>query len=566
MLAHVDLEAERVAAQWASSEPAWENLLRRKFFDAAATAIDDGANLTGLQLHGLAGSTPRPLLSLMDEVSWSQVLANLFINAFHAMTESPTRSLTIETSTAHGFAVVRITDTGHGIAQKDLEQVWLRHFTKKPAGIRGTGKGLPIVKELVEGYGGRLEVASEVGNGTTFTLLFPAASDNPVLLEAGEGDPKLLAAVFGHSTTSPPSATTELGGEAGPAGSATLHGFAPVLALGGATSMSPSFDFSTWLHHVFESLQWSATSVSDLVGYVTFAIFGLGLGVLAYRALLSVPLARVIALMLGGLVMIGGSSLVVHPRYEVVRLFSDARSYSLNELPSSSIQRRFLYPDPIRETHFVLRDDISFEDLAAWLQKATGFPFEVGFSIGRYRNRAYRVITFGQSDNTGEVDFPPAFQQTLHLHTHLDAHQFDRIFGQEFLPSEGDFTYSSSSRRGGKFYLLSPEFIVRYQGRSANPRDDYQLVSDGIEVRFPKLSQTYMNRSEVLFQMRRAIASGAQNVTLTYPSGDQVFFDRTSGLYRVLDVAYTKAQRWPETDGGGGEGPASTEDRAQESP
>jgi signal transduction histidine kinase len=63
-------------------------------------------------------------------------------------------------------------DTGVGVPQENLIKIFEPLFTTKAKGI---GLGLPIVKLLVEGHGGTIEVKSEVGKGTTFIVCLPLA-------------------------------------------------------------------------------------------------------------------------------------------------------------------------------------------------------------------------------------------------------------------------------------------------------------------------------------------------------------------------------------------------------
>jgi signal transduction histidine kinase len=68
--------------------------------------------------------------------------------------------------------LVSISDTGKGIAPEDLERIFEPFYTTKPVG-KGTGLGLSLAWGIVERHHGRIEVESEVGRGTTFTVTLP---------------------------------------------------------------------------------------------------------------------------------------------------------------------------------------------------------------------------------------------------------------------------------------------------------------------------------------------------------------------------------------------------------
>src|SRR5262245_740557 len=74
---------------------------------------------------------------------------------------------------SEGLVTVTVTDTGCGIRPENLQKIFDPFFTTKPPGD-GTGLGLSIIHGIVEGHGGTIQVASETGQGTTFTLQFPA--------------------------------------------------------------------------------------------------------------------------------------------------------------------------------------------------------------------------------------------------------------------------------------------------------------------------------------------------------------------------------------------------------
>ena len=70
------------------------------------------------------------------------------------------------------FVEISVTDTGEGISPENMEKLFQPLFTTK---ARGIGLGLIVSKNLVEANGGRIEVESQLGKGTTFTLILPAA-------------------------------------------------------------------------------------------------------------------------------------------------------------------------------------------------------------------------------------------------------------------------------------------------------------------------------------------------------------------------------------------------------
>lgn len=100
-----------------------------------------------------------------------QVLINLCTNAIDAMPKGGTLSVSI--ARAGGDVVLRVTDTGEGIAPEHLEQIFEAFFTTKAAG-KGTGLGLSLVQDIVAKHKGHVEVQSEPNRGTTFQVYLPA--------------------------------------------------------------------------------------------------------------------------------------------------------------------------------------------------------------------------------------------------------------------------------------------------------------------------------------------------------------------------------------------------------
>jgi signal transduction histidine kinase len=99
---------------------------------------------------------------------------NLFDNALRHTPAGG--SVELDVRPGDGGTVLAVRDTGSGIPAEHLPRVFERFYRVDPARSRergGTGLGLSIVKHLVEGHGGRIDLASAVGRGTTVRVILP---------------------------------------------------------------------------------------------------------------------------------------------------------------------------------------------------------------------------------------------------------------------------------------------------------------------------------------------------------------------------------------------------------
>ncbi len=146
-------------------------LLKRMVSNFEVEADDKGIRLE------FEAESPGPVVTLADPNRITQVFVNLLGNAFRYTPPGGTVRVTV----GRDANTVRVTvsDTGSGIPKEHLPHVFDRFYRAeedRSRGSGGTGLGLAIAKEFVEAHGGRIEVASTVGKGTTFTVYLPGNS------------------------------------------------------------------------------------------------------------------------------------------------------------------------------------------------------------------------------------------------------------------------------------------------------------------------------------------------------------------------------------------------------
>jgi CheY-like chemotaxis protein/anti-sigma regulatory factor (Ser/Thr protein kinase) len=130
---------------------------------------------------------------LVDAGQLEQVIVNLVVNARDAV-EGKGR-IGIETEVAGGEVLLRVHDDGYGMDEATLGQAFEPFFTTKPSGS-GTGLGLATVLGIVEQSGGRIDVRSAPGEGTTVEIALPAVGA-PDVDAAPAGEPSTDAACHG---------------------------------------------------------------------------------------------------------------------------------------------------------------------------------------------------------------------------------------------------------------------------------------------------------------------------------------------------------------------------------
>ena len=134
--------------------------------------IDMAAQEKKLDLNiAIADGLPE---AMVDSRLIQRAVLNLLHNAINYNTAPGT--ITLKAVFDRNFIIISVTDTGKGISAHEQKAIFTKYFrSKKTAGVKGSGLGLAIVKSAVEAHGGRVEVESEPGKGSTFRMFLPVA-------------------------------------------------------------------------------------------------------------------------------------------------------------------------------------------------------------------------------------------------------------------------------------------------------------------------------------------------------------------------------------------------------
>ncbi|RDH81851.1 MAG: hybrid sensor histidine kinase/response regulator [endosymbiont of Seepiophila jonesi] len=124
------------------------------------------------EVHKSLGALPKTFCNLNQ---LNQAFTNLLVNAAHAIEEHG--DIDIRTQQVGDEIIIEIADTGSGIESKHLQSLFDPFFTTKPVG-QGTGLGLYLSYEIIQKHRGSIDVQSEVGKGTRFTIRLPIVSAN----------------------------------------------------------------------------------------------------------------------------------------------------------------------------------------------------------------------------------------------------------------------------------------------------------------------------------------------------------------------------------------------------
>ncbi|MES2296014.1 MAG: ATP-binding protein [Pseudomonadota bacterium] len=149
-----------------AGEPDWQVADLHRGLDSTLALIGSEIRYKAVVERCYGRVPPFPCLA----AQLNHVFMNVLANAAYAIVERGV--ITIRTGSDAGWAWVEIADTGCGIAPENLARIFYPFFTTKPAGS-GTGLGLSLSYGIVNQHGGRIDVASTLGQGSRFTIRLP---------------------------------------------------------------------------------------------------------------------------------------------------------------------------------------------------------------------------------------------------------------------------------------------------------------------------------------------------------------------------------------------------------
>jgi signal transduction histidine kinase len=117
-----------------------------------------------------------------DRRQLEQVFLNMVLNALDAMPDGGTLTISCRNTKDREFVAIDFADTGIGIPKERISDIFNPFFTTKPD-AKGTGLGLSVSLGIIKQHGGDIKVKSEIGKGTTFTVLLPVAQVPAAIVE-----------------------------------------------------------------------------------------------------------------------------------------------------------------------------------------------------------------------------------------------------------------------------------------------------------------------------------------------------------------------------------------------
>ena len=142
-----------------------------KVIDSLLELFQSRAKMHGIRIDRDYRTNPPQILADATEIE--QIFSNLFANSIEEMAEGGVLTILLEQK--EDTVNIDVTDTGKGIPHDDLQRIFDPFYTTKNT---GTGLGLSVVLRIIRTYNGKIEVKSEMGKGTTFSVSLPLLSQD----------------------------------------------------------------------------------------------------------------------------------------------------------------------------------------------------------------------------------------------------------------------------------------------------------------------------------------------------------------------------------------------------
>jgi two-component system NtrC family sensor kinase len=156
-------------------EPEMSQINLNEVVDRSLAIVEGQALFQNIKVNRTYASDIPKIVA--DGSQLQQVFMNIIINAAEAMNGKGTLSLSTSMDSERGHIEARISDTGHGIKEEDKKRLFEPFFSTKEVG-KGTGLGLAISYSIIQKHNGTIEVESQEGKGSTFTVKLPVREES----------------------------------------------------------------------------------------------------------------------------------------------------------------------------------------------------------------------------------------------------------------------------------------------------------------------------------------------------------------------------------------------------
>jgi two-component system, NtrC family, sensor kinase len=159
--------------------PQFSSFTISEVLDSTYKLVKNQIMVDGITLHNEVPADLPPIKGSLRNLQ--QVFLNLLLNAVQAMPQGGTIEVKADLE-PNNFIRVDVSDTGKGILPEDLEHIFDPFYTTKEVG-QGTGLGLSVTYGLVKKHGGYIEVKSQAGQGSTFSVYLPVSSSEGEMVQ-----------------------------------------------------------------------------------------------------------------------------------------------------------------------------------------------------------------------------------------------------------------------------------------------------------------------------------------------------------------------------------------------